>query len=850
VLAFLVPTYVSLVSSATGYIRINGTSASVPNQQVPAGGNVSLYFGDVTWDGTQLFLFLSHDAYSQMSYGDFVYTPKFSVSNITNTTTSSIYSDGNGVWVVGNNWINGSITPTVPMGNYTIKAFDEVTEAVAVTDTYIFVYPVANASLQISPSSGPGGVPVQFTGSAYPAYADVTISYYDPTFGSWNYFDSTQANSSGIIVLNSEIPDLRTSLRMGDYPETYTPISFRTEVNNFVYCYADYNQYSRGLKRVGDQIANGLFGNGTNLASTVSVETGDTLALSGKWFHPGDVIYVKWDGEAVVWTVTSDEWLNASILNTTVADSSGSFETTVTIPSADAGEHYIAIEDSETTVIIKIFMSRGSLQVSPSSGPGGVSVEFTGSGYDAYADVTISYYDPAFSLWTICGSATANASGIITFTTEIPDLRKALRSYDSFEQYTPISFRTESKGVVYSYVDYNQYSRGLKRVGNLIATGLFGNGTNLSSANETIAVRVKAGDTITLSGKWFHSGSVIYVRWDGVAVVGTVTSDEWRDAVIIGTSIASSTGSFETTVTIPSADVGAHYVAVEDSETIVIIKIYLESSPAPTPTPTPEPTPTPAPTPTPSPQQPGPTIAVYCRSTTSYTGFEVEIYGTLSFNGVATSGESVLISYSVTGGSSWEDLTLAKTGSDGGFLVVWKPSVTGNYLIKAKWEGNSTFNEASTIVNLALTPYSEQSVFSLTSNSTISEFAFNSTSEELSFIASGPSGTTGYVTVYIPKSLISDISGLRVYLDENLITYNSESQMDWWVVSFNYSHSAHKVIIELSAASEVDETPLELIIYITIIAVAIAIAFATIVFKRKRQRIKNVYTNKMTPTEQ
>jgi hypothetical protein len=826
----LIPAYLSLVSSSSGYIRINGTSASVPNQQVPAGGNVSLYFGEITWDSSHLFLFLSQDSYTQISYGDFVYTPQFSVSNLTDPTANSIYSNGNGVWIVGNNWINGSIPPTVDVGSYTIKAVDEVGAGVAITDAFINVSSVIPASLQISPSSGPGGVSVQFTGSGYPASLPVTISYYDPTFGSWEEFATVNATDSGAIVLDAEMPDLRQSLGVGDYVETTSPISFRAENNGTVYSYVDYNQYLRGLNRVGDYVASGLVGNGTNLASSVRVEPGETIPISGKWFHPHDVIYVKWDGKAVVGTVTSDQWSSMDYLNSTIADAPGSFETTITIPDADSGEHYVAVEDSETRLIVKVFMSKGSLQISPSSGPGGISVEFTGSGYPKSSTVTISYLDSFFGTWNNLGSATADSLGNITFTTEMPDLRKSVGASDYPETYTTLSFRTEVNGSVYCYADYNEYARGLKRVGNLTATGLYGNGTNLASGNETIAVKVKPGDSLALSGKWFHSSSVIYVRWDGVAVVGTVTSDEWRNANIIGSTIASSTGSFSTSVTIPTADMGEHYLAVEDSEDRVIVKIYVEQ---PTPTPSPEPTSPPEPTPTP--KQPGPTITVSCRSTTQYTGFDVEIYGTLSFNGVAASGESVLISYSVTGGSSWENLTLAKTVSDGGFLVVWKPSVTGNYLIKAKWEGNSTFNEASTVVNLALTPCSEGTVFSVTSNSTISAFAFNSTSKELSFTASGPSGTTGHVSVYIPKSLITDISALNVYLDENAITYNTESQGDSWVISFSYTHSEHKIVIALSAASKVGEIPTDIIIAI-IAAVAIALIIVTAVaLKKKRQ---------------
>src|SRR3972149_9970420 len=122
VFTIVLPTHVSLVPSSTGYIRINGKSASAPAQQVLTGGNLSLYFGDVTWSGTHLFLFLSHDSLPQFSSGDFVYTPRYSFANLTNTATRSTYSDGTGVWVVGSNWINGSIPTTVPVGNYFIKA--------------------------------------------------------------------------------------------------------------------------------------------------------------------------------------------------------------------------------------------------------------------------------------------------------------------------------------------------------------------------------------------------------------------------------------------------------------------------------------------------------------------------------------------------------------------------------------------------------------------------------------------------------------------------------------------------------------------------------------------------------
>jgi hypothetical protein len=135
-------------------------------------------------------------------------------------------------------------------------------------------------------------------------------------------------------------------------------------------------------------------------------------------------------------------------------------------------------------------------------------------------------------------------------------------------------------------------------------------------------------------------------------------------------------------------------------------------------------------------------------------------------------------------------------------------------------------------------------MFSLNSNSTITEFAFNSTTQTLSFTASGPQYTQGYVTIYIPKTLITDISELKVYLDGTQIAYNTESQTDSWMLSFTYAHSTHKFVIDLSAASsDANETQTpDLTTYIIIVVAAITIAAVavTLIFKRKHQ----------TPTKQ
>ena len=248
---------------------------------------------------------------------------------------------------------------------------------------------------------------------------------------------------------------------------------------------------------------------------------------------------------------------------------------------------------------------------------------------------------------------------------------------------------------------------------------------------------------------------------------------------------------------------------------------------------------TPTPTPTPTSTPPAPNLDVSCQSSVSYSNFKVEITGSLSFKGAGISGVPILLSYSVNDGNSWIDLATASSDSNGNFAVVWFPTVSGTYLLNAQWPGNSTLSVANKTINLAILPYQDQSIFSVSSNSTFSAFAFNSTSKELSFSVSGPSDTTGYVDIYIPKSLIIDTSNLKVYLDGNQLNFTTESQGDSWLLSFNYHHSTHQVTINLGSESSASFNQNQLremiIIGIAISAMAMVVAILSL---RKSKKTK------------
>lgn len=237
----------------------------------------------------------------------------------------------------------------------------------------------------------------------------------------------------------------------------------------------------------------------------------------------------------------------------------------------------------------------------------------------------------------------------------------------------------------------------------------------------------------------------------------------------------------------------------------------------------------PSPTPSPTPQNTTqPILQFTCQSTTSST-IEVNIKGTLTINCAGIEGVPILLSYSVNNGGSWRDLTAVYTDSSGGFTVLWTPEVTGNYLVKAVWAGDSDFPVATTIVNFAVSPMDLGSFFIINSNSTLSELSFDSATKQLTFAVNGSSGTTGYVDVYIPKSLVSDVSGLKVNLDGNTIAYSSQSQGDSWLVSFTYPHSTHQVTMNLKSAQSNVFSGNQLVegsvIGVAVATIAIAIVF-------------------------
>jgi hypothetical protein len=95
----------------------------------------------------------------------------------------------------------------------------------------------------------------------------------------------------------------------------------------------------------------------------------------------------------------------------------------------------------------------------------------------------------------------------------------------------------------------------------------------------------------------------------------------------------------------------------------------------------------------------------------------------------------------------------------------------------------------------------------------------------------------GYVNVYIPKSLINDISSLKAYLDGNQIEYTAESQSDCWLLYFTYQHSTHMVTINLGLPRQSNENLLgNWMFYGILLAIVIVIIGTVLALKRRKHR--------------
>jgi fibronectin type 3 domain-containing protein len=194
-------------------------------------------------------------------------------------------------------------------------------------------------------------------------------------------------------------------------------------------------------------------------------------------------------------------------------------------------------------------------------------------------------------------------------------------------------------------------------------------------------------------------------------------------------------------------------------------------------------------------------LSISCDASTAAIGFGVQITGNAShlLNGSGIVGLYLVLYYSVTSGATWNEITAVMTDSNGNYSTWWTPAATGDYLVRTDWAGNATLESSSAQVSLSVIQYSNNYVFSVESNSTVTALEFNSTSMELSFTVSGAAGTMGYVRIMISKELVTNPENVRLRFDGDQINYVINERTDSWILMFTYYHSSHQIVAELTA---------------------------------------------------
>jgi len=82
-------------------------------------------------------------------------------------------------------------------------------------------------------------------------------------------------------------------------------------------------------------------------------------------------------------------------------------------------------------------------------------------------------------------------------------------------------------------------------------------------------------------------------------------------------------------------------------------------------------------------------------------------------------------------------------------------------------------------------------------NSTLSSFLFDSSTNKISLTVDGPMGTSGMCNITVPKSLVLPSYDFEVYVDGQKTVHTVTEDTDNYYISFSYEHSTHTITINL-----------------------------------------------------
>ena len=215
------------------------------------------------------------------------------------------------------------------------------TPTATLQSNYVNLQVTYSFALSLLPTSGPPSGTITLTGAGFTSGGSANISYLNPINSSWIPIISNLATPNQDFTYQTTAPDLMQNNNPGDDQTLSDVIVFQAIDNNNSQAYnttIPYTEYRRGLTQFGASTPQGLYGNNTDLTTSVFVQTDETLPIVGRWFSPGNASLL---------------WDNTNLGNITI-DETGLFNTTVTVPVTSVGQHTFTISDATTDFCITL----------------------------------------------------------------------------------------------------------------------------------------------------------------------------------------------------------------------------------------------------------------------------------------------------------------------------------------------------------------------------------------------------------------------------------------------------------------------------------------------------------------
>ena len=413
------------ITTASINISVDSASSSVVKiDTTPAASNtlLDINLSGITISSGSITLYSSTNAQSSIGSSDVAYAtlPTSYITLTHHATTKGPLEDfynytSNGVtYSLGNDSIIGPSPNNIGGGAYYIKGFFGSSAPVATSTAQLIILP----NISISPTSGGAGTPIKVTGTGFTSSssANVTYSYtYDSasklttvtktgiatnSTGGFMYTfnapemalnDSTPYTSNVIAILGNDTSTLRV-----------TPAYSFTEIPRTILAF----NVTSPSGTVSDLIPPSPYPTNGNINGTTtpigSIYVLEPVLIEGNYFDPSSTL-----------TFT----LGGTSIGTATTNSSGYFETTLSIPVSAGGVHSLNITDPLAYVAIHVTTSP-TLIVSPTSvQPGGV-VNVNGYAFTASKAVNVTWISADGNQYEMVRSvANLSTSSLGEFTT-------------------------------------------------------------------------------------------------------------------------------------------------------------------------------------------------------------------------------------------------------------------------------------------------------------------------------------------------------------------------------------------------------------------------------------------------